>query len=123
MTHLARVCAGQGIGPLYLFSTTRDPEGNRNAMTCDPSAAQAAWLSLAQALDLLEEMGRKTPCQANPAPFVSDELTDRREALKACGHCPVLDLCRTYAEVSDEPWHVWGGQDRPTARRRKDTVA
>lgn len=93
----------------------RTPEERRGDR--DP-VVTFAWLVLAEALDRLDEAGHVTPCQADPAPFVSDDLHDRREALKACHHCPVLDLCRTYAEVSDEPWHVWGGQDRPAARRR-----
>lgn len=86
---------------------------------CSRSQAVSAWLELTHRLDLLLETGQRTACQADPAPFVSEELHDRRAALKACAHCPVLDPCRDYAEANDEPWHVWGGQDRPAVRRRQ----
>lgn len=42
VTHLASVPAGQRAGPLYLFSTTRHPEGHRNQMTTSPATAQRA---------------------------------------------------------------------------------
>lgn len=96
--------------------------------TLDTKPAQAApprdpvvtfaWLVLAEALDRLDEAGHVTPCQADPDPFVSDDLHERREALKACAHCPVLDLCLTYAELGNEPFHVWGGL-QPSQRRKR----
>ncbi|WP_026197017.1 MULTISPECIES: WhiB family transcriptional regulator [Sciscionella] len=35
----------------------------------------------------------------------------RREQLakQVCAHCPVLELCRTHALRSREPYGVWGG--------------
>lgn len=80
--------------------------------------AELAWSVLSQALDVLADTGRPTPCQIDPEPFVSEERTERAEAALACRSCPVLDLCLTYAELGNEPFHVWGGL-QPTQRRKR----
>lgn len=36
--------------------------------------------------------------------------TDAAEVCRSC--CPLLDLCRDYADKAGERWHVWGGSDR-----------
>lgn len=82
----------------------------------------ASWLALNEALAVLAETGRPTPCQTDPGPFTSDERSDRREAEQACARCPVLGSCHTYADTAHEPAHVWGGRDRapgPGQRPRK----
>ena len=87
-------------------------------MTRDPAAALAALL-LHHALDDLAEHGRATPCQVDPAPFVSDDHAERDEAARACGGCPVRIECAAYADAAEEPHHVWGGADRAPDRRRR----
>jgi hypothetical protein len=54
----------------------------------------------------------RTPCQSDPAPFISEEVEERREAAQACVACPVLALCGQFADLNRESSNVWGGRDR-----------
>lgn len=73
---------------------------------------------LRQALQQLAAHGKRTPCQADPAPFTSDDPADRREASQACLGCPVLTACRHHADTLLENWHVWAGEDRTNHRKK-----
>jgi hypothetical protein len=77
-----------------------------------------AYLRLAQRLEDMTEQGKRTPCQVDPAPFVSDDHDDRHAASLSCLGCPVLAPCLVYAETAEEPHHVWGGRDRAPDRRK-----
>lgn len=60
----------------------------------------------------------RTPCQADPGPFISEEVEDRREAAQACVGCPVLSLCAQFADLNRETSNVWGGRDRTPRPKR-----
>ncbi|WP_366916021.1 WhiB family transcriptional regulator [uncultured Nocardioides sp.] len=101
--------------------------GMSEAQSIRPEA-QVSWLALAAGLDELAAAGRLTPCQSDPDPFGSDDRAERREAAKACGWCPLLEVCAAYATEAGETNNVWGGQDRTrhpqTVRRhRREGVA
>lgn len=53
----------------------------------------------------------KTPCQLDPEMWVSDLAESRREAAKACAHCPVLEECRAESLTIWPEHGVWGGVD------------
>lgn len=77
----------------------------------DPPARRAR-ANLDAALRDLLQAGRTTPCMNDPEPFTSDSHEERALAAQAWSYCPLLALCRTYAEAADERWLVWAGQDR-----------
>jgi hypothetical protein len=87
------------------------------------SDAIPAWLALTSALDRLADQGRTPVCARRPDDWASDApARARRDAVEACGHCPVRSLCDDYATVADERCHVWGGTDRtpqPSSNRRE----
>lgn len=60
----------------------------------------------------------RTPCQADPGRFISEEVEDRREAAQACVGCPVLTLCAQFADLNRETSNVWGGRDRTPRPKR-----
>ena len=69
----------------------------------------------AKAAKLLRELWDRAPkeganCVGNPEKWTSDELPTDREAALACASCPLLDLCREYAETAHPAWGVWGGK-------------
>ena len=85
-----------------------------------PPEAAGAWVELACALDRLVDHGRVPECARCPDDWASDAPAPvRRDAVEACGHCPVLGPCAAYADAAGETCHVWGGRDRtpqPTKR-------
>lgn len=96
-------------------------------LTIKPEAREA-WSSLAAALDLLEAVGRRTPCQVDPDPFGSDDKRERSEAAATCGWCPLLEVCDAFATANGETNNVWGGRDwtvhpQTSRRRRREAVA
>jgi hypothetical protein len=92
-----------------------------------PLEAAPAWASLVLALDRLADRGRHPICETRPDDWASDApARARRDAVEACGHCPVRSLCDDYATAADERCHVWGGTDRtpqPSKRREKTASA
>ncbi|MET8521518.1 WhiB family transcriptional regulator [Nocardioides sp. NPDC004968] len=69
--------------------------------------------------------GESVPCRRAYADlWTSASKPERNAAARRCEGCPVLGLCRDYAEVRGERVGVWRGIDRtpspsPTNRRRK----
>lgn len=68
-----------------------------------------------KAAKLLRELWDRAPkeganCVGAPEKWTSDELPTDREAALACASCPLLDLCREYAETAHPAWGVWGGK-------------
>ena len=76
------------------------------------ASAVPEWLRLVAAVAQAHDDGRRTPCLRDPAPYLSDDYRERREAANACVGCSVLDECAAYADVAGERHHVWGGRDR-----------
>lgn len=69
----------------------------------------------AKASKLLRELWDRAPkeganCVGKPEEWTSDELPTDREAALACASCPLLDLCREYAETAHPAWGQWGGK-------------
>ena len=92
------------------------------AVTIRPDALPA-WNALGGTLTHLRAEGRSAPCVVDPAPFISDKVTERREAAAACAGCPALTACRRFADAQGETWHVWAGVDRtPTTRADRKAV-
>lgn len=85
-------------------------------------AARAARVVLDLALDDLALDGVLTPCQLDPAPFVSDEREQRQQAAPRCAACPVREPCGVYAEAASEPLFVWAGIDRKPRHRVQTTT-
>lgn len=79
------------------------------------TAALPAWQSLQ--LSLLD-LHRPVPCQSAPDVWTSDNPNRRAIAAAACGHCPVILQCATFARVNREASNVWAGVDRTPTRGR-----
>lgn len=75
------------------------------------TATTTARTHLDTALADLTRAGIKTPCQTNPAPWLSEVRKERAQAAEACQWCPILTECATYATTAEERWLVWGGAD------------
>lgn len=88
------------------------------ALTSDTARTYARLLD---ALGTLAEAGRVTPCQRDPHPFTGEVGKPERDlATGLCRtRCPVVDLCRDYAERAGESHHVWGGQNRHSMDLRR----
>jgi hypothetical protein len=55
-------------------------------------------------------VGRRPNCSDPLSRYLwlSDEESDRREAVKLCSGCVVLDPCGQAADARQERWFVWG---------------
>lgn len=85
-----------------------------------PEAAPVFARLVIAASDLADR-GRPTPCQRRPESWVSDNHTERRDAAEACRlGCPLLDLCREYADAQDERYGVLGGRDHNRTPNRQN---
>jgi hypothetical protein len=76
--------------------------------------AAAAQEALTDALAALRDRDESTPCQRRPE-RVFGTLEDRQRAAAACEGCPILAVCRSYAESTRQTHGVWGGVDRTPA--------
>jgi hypothetical protein len=69
------------------------------------------------ALDELHGRGLRAPCETRADLFFSSRRVQRRDAVKLCADCPVIELCRAYALEAFEGLAsaaitgVWGGID------------
>ena len=77
-----------------------------------PHLSPQAERLLVQLTEAAADAPRLTPCQREPAPFMSDERAVRAAAARACTGCPVRGLCAEYAAAAGERFGVWGGEDR-----------
>lgn len=83
-----------------------------------------AWLSLAHALERMSDDGRRPVCESSPEQWGADaKITARREAIEACGFCPVLDPCGRFADANRERWGVWAGVNRAAMPNTKRGIA
>ena len=59
-------------------------------------------------------------CQADPAPFFSDDDGDLAAAIDACSSCPIQQPCRAFAVANEERHGIWGGVEfgRKTRQRK-----
>lgn len=57
-----------------------------------------------------EAAKQNAPCTKDPEKWAGDELPTDREAQLMCSTCPVIDLCRQYADEAHPAWSVWGGR-------------
>lgn len=69
----------------------------------------------AKASKLLRELWDRAPkeganCVGEPEKWTSDELPTDREAQIMCAGCPLMDICREYAETAHPAWGTWGGK-------------
>lgn len=56
--------------------------------------------------------GRESPCRASPSnAWLSDNATERAEAMQACNFCPAILECREFARATRTEFRVWGGND------------
>lgn len=72
----------------------------------------AAGDVLARALEVLADRGLSTPCQREPEAWFAEHRAQQADAAEACGWCPLLEPCRTYADVTEQMHGVWGGVPR-----------
>lgn len=84
-----------------------------------PVAGVGEWLALQLAL---AELTAAPVCAGDPELWWSTRATpasaaDQAAAVEACGWCPVVGLCRTYAIAAGERFGVWGGTT-PEERHR-----
>lgn len=82
-----------------------------------PPVALDAWHDLVAAL---AEVKTPTPCQrpSQGQQWFAKRRADRRIAAESCRvACPLLDVCRTYADAAHVQWGVWGGRDYEGAER------
>ena len=72
------------------------------------------------ALLTMAHRDERTPCQGWDADlFLSEDHTERAEAIPLCTGCDLLDLCAQYAAELKASFGVWAGLDRtPTSRKR-----
>jgi hypothetical protein len=73
----------------------------------------------------LAERGERVPC-SDPAShelWTSEHDHHRATAIKLCGHCPVIAVCREVAEEREETWSVYGGVDFSQRSGRKKRAA
>ena len=87
--------------------------------------AGPSCVALLLAVEKVNDSGRRVPCQTRPDSWSDDATRDeRQEAEVACGWCPVIDVCRDYAQAGRETCHVWGGIDRGSrATKQKQNVS
>lgn len=83
------------------------------------SVQQQTYLDLCDGIDSATQSGWSVPCLADPMRWDS-ELTPPA----VCRWCPVLDLCRTYAETGAVREGIMAGQvmsekNRQLRRRRR----
>jgi hypothetical protein len=65
---------------------------------------------LTRALLNLAAQGLRTHC-SDPSShhmWLSELESERAVAVMLCDHCPVLNVCRSTAELRQETWGVWG---------------
>jgi hypothetical protein len=75
--------------------------------------ARAASDQLTHALLNLAAQGLRTHC-SDPTThryWLSERESERATAVLLCDHCPILNVCRSTAELRQETWGVWGGKD------------
>lgn len=85
--------------------------------------AFAAGAALTAALTELADLEVCTPCQSDPLAYFADSAAQLADAVEACRHCPVLALCRGFAEANDERFGVWGGVLRSDRALRRQSAA
>lgn len=77
-------------------------------------------IDLIRAVARVNDRGRLTPCQVDPAAYLSEDKPERQEAAAACASCPVLSTCAEHADQEPERWHVWAGVDRTRPTRKRE---
>jgi hypothetical protein len=81
---------------------------------------QTALGHLADVITEHQANSRTIPCRTHRgkgSPWLSEKPTDLSAAAEACGHCPAVRACGTYALAWAEPAGVWGGMT-PKAREQ-----
>lgn len=76
--------------------------------------------ALTQALVEMADRKERPPCSEEPDLWISDSTSDRAQAARRCGPCPIKAECAAAAEANQEVF-VWGGIDygtQPAKRRR-----
>lgn len=68
----------------------------------------------AKASKLLRELWDRAPkeganCVGEAEKWTSEDLPTDREAQLMCSSCPLVSLCREYAEAAHPAWGVWAG--------------
>jgi hypothetical protein len=53
----------------------------------------------------------KTPCQVDPEMWLSEVMSERAEAARACLSCPAFDWCKAEAMKIKPDHGVWAGRD------------
>lgn len=77
---------------------------------------------LLAATDTAVRAGLPVPCLgsfANPDAWLSEDETVRADAAQACGACPVIAECLTYADAHRTTFGVYGGRDFTVSQRSK----
>lgn len=78
----------------------------------DPAAGRQLWHRLAAATAWLVDHDHAPPCATGSDDWYSERRRTRTIAARICrAHCPLLDLCRDYADTAGERFGVWGGVD------------
>ena len=85
-------------------------------------AAVESYAALLLALRRLDDTEATTPCQrpAHAHLWTSEKPAEREAAAWRCQSCPLLTRCAAHAE-DGERWHAWGGADRTTRAKTKET--
>ena len=88
---------------------------------------KSEWLYLELQKGIAEEGG--VACQQNPDAWFPDLFDnpkgwhhERELAIALCHECPLILLCRAYAQEADEEYGIWGGlnyTDRREIRQGK----
>jgi hypothetical protein len=73
--------------------------------------ATAAMTALSDALLTLTRRDKRPPCTHDPDRWTSDERDQRDSAVRQCQSCPLIVVCRDYANQIHPTHGVFGGHD------------
>ena len=67
----------------------------------------------------LADTGNHPACTNNPDLWVSDNLQDRKTAVRLCAGCRVITECGAAAKEMHARFGVWAARDRTQSDRQK----
>jgi hypothetical protein len=81
--------------------------------------ATTAMTALSNALLSLAHRDRRPPCTHDPDRWTSDDPDQRNSAVRQCQSCPLIVVCRDYANEIRVSFGVFGGHDYTKTTRQR----
>lgn len=80
--------------------------------------AGPAFEALSNAIDGLDPLDPRVPCQRRPE-WISDDADDQAYAAAHCTRCPLLDLCNAAAVELKPTAGTWAGHTYPLPKKKR----